>query len=518
MFLYGINKNIGILQYIANRTDKIVSLNYRFKIWDNTVEDFKKNWIIGSGFEERLVTTKKLGIDHPHNIFLDIIYKGGSIAGIIFVALLIIIGKKMMKNRKILEANVLTIGLLAFLGVSQMDYYNEQYLFFLLYVLAYNVEIFKEKKVIKELKVRGDNVRRIGILTFQDTVNYGAVLQEYALQRYINKEYGNISEVIDYKNMKLEEVEKPIKLFKQRTVKGVIKYITCHTHQINKWKKFDEFRLNYVNLSKEIYNKENIADSNNIYEKFIVGSDQVWNTQLTGNDFTYYLDFVKEAKKKNSYAASFGYSELPKEIKSEAISLLKEFNTLNIREKQGKEIITKEIKEKEVNVVMDPTFLLEKEEWKKFVDKDEESYIVVYMIDFKKEVFNFIRKLAKEEKCKIIYIHDAILSQNGMINSKEASPEEFISLINNAKKVVTGSFHALCLSIILEKDFYYTLNSRNNRNSRLINLIGIVGLENREIINGDCKTRSKIDYGKVNEKLKPFVEESKVQIDNIIKY
>lgn len=360
-------------------------------------------------------------------------------------------------------------------------------------------------------------MKKIGILTFQDTVNYGAVLQEYALQKYINNEYGEISEVINYKNPKLEEVEKPIKLFKQRTLKGIIKYITCHKHQINKWKKFDKFRENYVNISKEVYSNENIKNANIVYNKFIVGSDQVWNTQLTGNDFNYYLEFVRESSKKNSYAASFGYDELPEEVKTKAINLLKDFNTLNIREKQGKKIITNEIKDKSVNVVMDPTFLLGKDEWKKFVNKNEESYIVVYMIDFKKEVFDFIRKLAKEEKCKIIYIHDAILSQKGMINSKEASPEDFISLINNAKKVVAGSFHALCLSIILEKDFYYTLNSKNNRNSRVINLIEIAGLTDRQIINGNCKTRDKIDYDKVNEKLKPFIKESKLQLDNIIK-
>lgn len=517
VLLVGVNKNLSILQYIANKTDKVVSLNYRFKIWDNTIEDFKKNWVIGSGFEERLVTAEKLGIDHPHNIFLDIIYKGGTIAGIIFVLLLITIGRKMMKNKGSLEANVVTIGLLAFLCVAQMDYYNEQYLFFLLYILAYNIDLFNKNKVIEDLKIKAGNLKKIGILTFQDTVNYGAVLQEYALQRFINKEYGNICEVIDYKNSELEKVEKPLKLFKQKSLKGIIKYITCHGYQINKWERFDNFKKNYVNISQEDYDKETITNADKKYDKFIVGSDQVWNTQLTGNDFTYYLDFIKDSHKKNSYAASFGYSKLPEEVKEKAIDLLKDFNTLNIREKQGKEIIINEIKNKEVNVVMDPTFLLDKEEWKKFADENEKSYIVVYMIDFKKEVFDFIKKIAKEEKCKIIYIHDAILSQIGMINSRDASPEQFISLINNAKIVVTGSFHALCLSIILEKDFYYTLNSLNNRNSRLINLIELTRLENRQVLNGECKTREKIDYSKVNEKLKPYIEKSKLEIDKIIK-
>lgn len=516
IMLVGFNKNIKILQDIANKTDKVVSLNYRFKVWDNTIEDFKSNWLIGSGFEERIQTAEKLGIDHPHNIFLDTIYKGGVIAGAIFIAIIIVLGNKMMRKKSTLEANVLTIGLFLFFCVAQMDYYNEQYLFFLLYVLSYNIDILSKKKIISELK-KGESSKKIGILTFQNTVNYGAVLQEYALQRYINKKYGNICEVINYVNDNIDNVEKPIKLSKQKSLKGIIQYFTCHCHQVNKWDNFNEFTKNYINLSAKKYNKENIKDTEKEYKKFIVGSDQIWNTQLTGNDFTYYLDFVKDSTKKNSYAASFGYSELPAEVKDEAIKLLKDFNTINVREKQGKEIIEQEIENKEVNVVMDPTFLLDKEEWKKFINYDEESYIVVYMIDFRKEVFNFIRETAKKEKCKIIYIHDAILSQYGMINSREASPEEFLSLIYNAKKVITGSFHALCLSLILEKDFYYTLNSRNNRNSRLVNLVELVQLQDREVVNGRCNAFEKIDYEKINKKLKPFIEESKMKIDIIIK-
>lgn len=515
--LVGMNKKITILQDIANSTDKAVSLNYRFKVWDNTIDDFKKNWFIGSGFEERIVTAEKLGIDHPHNIFLDILYKGGTVAGITFVVLLIVIGKKMMKNKGLLEANAVTIGILSFFLVSQMDYYNEQYLFFLLYVLAYNIDLFKNFTVIEELKVKENKKKKIGILTFQDTVNYGAVLQEYALQRFINNKYENICEVIDYKNEALEKVERPTKLLEQRTLKGVLKYLVCHNHQINKWENFDNFKNNYICISNDKYDNKTIKNTNSEYEKFIVGSDQVWNTQITENDFTYYLNFVEDARKKNSYAASFGFSELPKEIEKKAIDYLRDFNTLNVREKQGKELISKRIKDKEINVVIDPTFLLSKEEWRKFVNKDEKKYIVVYMIDFKKEVFNFIKKLAKERKCKIVYIHDAILSQLGMKNLKESAPEQFISLINNAEAIVTGSFHALCLSLIFEKEFYYTLNSINNRNSRLVNLIELAGLENRQIINGKCEINEKIDYNIVNKKLKPYIEKSKNEIDKIIK-
>lgn len=356
---------------------------------------------------------------------------------------------------------------------------------------------------------------KIGILTFQDTVNYGAVLQEYALQEYINQK-GILCEVIDYRNEKIEKVERPIQLFKQRTLKGIIKYFACHKHQINKWEKFDEFKKENIRISDKSYTKSDINKIENEYEKIIVGSDQVWNTELTGNDYTYYLDFIKNRHKKNSYAASFGYSEFPEGVKLEAIKNLKEFNTLNVREEKAKELIKKELPEKEVNVSIDPTFLIQKETWEKFVDKNEKSYIVVYMIDFKKEVFDFIKTLAKQEGCEIIYIHDSILSQSGMKNLKDASVNKFLSLIHNAKYVVTGSFHALCMSLIFEKEFYFTLNSKNNRNSRLLNLIELSNLGDRQVIEGKCKTKEKINYEEVNKKILPKIEESKELLNKIL--
>lgn len=142
------NSNIEILQNIASKTDKVTSLNYRFIIWDNTINAVKENWLFGYGFQEALKTAHQIGIDHPHNIFLDIIYRGGIISTSIFIVLLMSIYKKMMKYKSLIIANVLTIGLFGFFCISQMDYYNEQYLLFILYMFAYHIDILKggEKK------------------------------------------------------------------------------------------------------------------------------------------------------------------------------------------------------------------------------------------------------------------------------------------------------------------------------------------------------------------------------------
>ncbi|MBQ7096322.1 MAG: O-antigen ligase family protein [Clostridia bacterium] len=142
VLLIGVNKNLPFLQTIADHTEKTASLNHRVKVWGNTIEESLASPLIGHGFEERMVTAKKLGIDHPHNVFLDVLYRGGLSACLFYGLMLILACKKTFKARKTLFGNILAIGFLAFLLMAQMDYYNDQYLPFLLFILADHTDLF----------------------------------------------------------------------------------------------------------------------------------------------------------------------------------------------------------------------------------------------------------------------------------------------------------------------------------------------------------------------------------------
>ena len=349
---------------------------------------------------------------------------------------------------------------------------------------------------------------KIAILTFHNTVNYGAMLQTYALYRYLRNN-GVHCEVLDYKNAAIERVERPLKLFSQRSLKGVIKYFKCGKAQRRKWARFERFRRENVALSERSYTRDTVFLADDEYSAFIVGSDQVWNTELTDTDLTYYLDFVTDNSKKHSYAASFGFSEWqgdPSTLKQ----LLLQFSSLNVREQSAKRLIG----DSRVNVVCDPTLLLPVSEWEQLALNDTFSdCIVVYMIDFRKEVFDFVRELSQKTGCKTVYVHDAIRSQKGMVNSRDHSVEDFISMIKNARFVVTGSFHAVCMSLLFQKQFYYTLNSKSNKNSRLENLLEKAGLIHRTITDAS----GDIDYAQVNLKLYPYIENSKRILDEMLK-
>ena len=108
---------------------------------------------------------------------------------------------------------------------------------------------------------------KIGILTFQNTMNYGAKLQEYSLQQYLNN-LGEDAEVIDYVDNVIEKSEKPLKLSEQKSIKSIIKYFLLHKYQIRKYNKFKSFTDKYIKRSKDSYTKENIINANNIYDKF----------------------------------------------------------------------------------------------------------------------------------------------------------------------------------------------------------------------------------------------------------
>ena len=347
---------------------------------------------------------------------------------------------------------------------------------------------------------------KIGILTFQRTGNYGAQFQNYALQEYIKKFNNNI-EVIDYQNAKVNSVEKPSSIFKQRNIKDIIKYFKCNKYHVAKWNKFEDFRSKYISYSK-ICDKKNIREICEQYDGIIVGSDQIWNIDITGEDFTYYLDFELNNEKKYSYAASFGFSELPIKYKDTIISLISNFKYIS-----ALQMISTIEKEKEA--VLDPTFLLSKDEWitkMELKKENKKDYIFVYMIDENEKNLDKIYKLAQREDLEIIHIRDGFRDIKNINSKRDASPQEFLNLLYNAKYTVIGSFHGLCLSLIFEKNFYYILNNKYNRNSRLIDLVDIVDLKNRN----DFSQKSNINYEKVNSILETKINKSKEILNSMV--
>lgn len=202
-------------------------------------------------------------------------------------------------------------------------------------------------------------MKKIGILTFHGADNLGAVLQAYALCEFINKEINFRTEIIDYE---CEEVEKT------RYVQGgnFVKKIPLALYYRIKRHSFDRFRKKKLMLSSNKYKKENIKKCNTMYSTFVAGSDQIWNIGCSGNDTTYFLDFVEQEKRKISYAASMGTTEIEKEKVDELKNYLNSFDAISVREASS---IKKLDLPKDTSILPDPVFLLTLGQWRRVATK-----------------------------------------------------------------------------------------------------------------------------------------------------
>ena len=207
---------------------------------------------------------------------------------------------------------------------------------------------------------------RIGIITFHRAINYGAVLQTYALQKFLNVSNYD-AEVIDYRCEHMENFYKTFTI-KDKSVKQIIRGMLNFKNTYKKKREFYRFLDQNVRISTEVYDKFNIDKANLRYDKFITGSDQVFNFACTDFDKTYFLQFVKNCDNKLSYAASFGMKEIPDSYVNDYKSLLSTFSELSIRENAGQQIV-KKLTGKDSELSVDPVFLLTAEEWEKLAKK-----------------------------------------------------------------------------------------------------------------------------------------------------
>lgn len=343
---------------------------------------------------------------------------------------------------------------------------------------------------------------KIGILTFHRALNYGAVLQALALVKTAEK-LGVDVEVIDYRCKRIEEDYKNIKVAKGSFVKDIINSILSYSIRKRKKKNFRRFCSDNLNLSNKVYySNEELLEANNKYDAFITGSDQVWDNKCADFDKAYFLTFVSDSSKKNSYAASFAFGKIPEGLEDEYKKRLKDFNSISVREEKGKEIFS-DILNKDIHIDLDPTLLLDKEEWISYTkeNNEDEKYILIYTVNQPKELFSYAEKLSKESGYKLIYINDSLNKKVNAEYKRGISPSEFLTLFLNSEYVLTNSFHGTVFSIIYEKKFMVEINSKKNKiNYRAKNLLSMLNLEDR-ILEKNKDINNNIDYVYVKDKL-----------------
>lgn len=352
---------------------------------------------------------------------------------------------------------------------------------------------------------------KIATLTFQRHENIGAMLQCYALQKTI-KSFNYDNEIIDYI---CDAADRPF-CFQSLRVKGSKKYITSCIGVISRLPKKNalmKFRKKYF-IMTHTYTSKTIKKLDDKYDGYIVGSDNVWNSKLTGLDPNYFLCFVSDNKKKASYAASLGMGRIPENERERFKQHLQSFSYISLREKAAAEDMSLLLNRKIVDTC-DPTFFLLKSEWMELTIEPREryEYVLVYHMSPSVSFVEFAREFAKIKGLRIIYIPFPYGICKCSIKP-HIGPCEWLGYIKNAKYVITDSFHGCVFSTIFEKNLIIKISKLGER---IQNLAQKLGIENRIVDTvADAVNLKNMDYTNIRNRIEDYRNNGKKTLNNIL--
>lgn len=358
---------------------------------------------------------------------------------------------------------------------------------------------------------------RIGILTFHKAINYGSVLQAWALQQTLKtNEYD--SEIIDYEPKELKHLYET-RLKDARGFKRKLKrFLSLKGKVFLQREKFQCFRKEDLYLSKERYtynsNFGSIADK---YDVIITGSDQVWNTNIEDCDPVFFLPFLFKGKK-IAYACSVNEGRVNERFPEEWLNKwLQQYNFISVREQSGVEKVSSFLDNNmKIYNTLDPTLLLDKEMYSSLIGEriKQEHYIFLYNMWTKMEGIQVARKISEKLGLPVYTLTNQMdmiriikYSSNGVkVDLQHTGPKDFLNYIYYSDFVITDSFHGTAFSIIFNKEFLtlnaHTDNGKYKNDERLKNILSHESLSERFVKIGDIDSfdlRKKIDYKIVNE-------------------
>lgn len=353
---------------------------------------------------------------------------------------------------------------------------------------------------------------RIGILTLPLHTNYGGILQAYALQTVLER-MGHQVEVLQKKTSRHKTVLMPL-VYCKRLARKILRDRTSEIF-IEKRKKreqpiirqhTDKFIKEYINL-REINSLHQIKCSD--YDVIIVGSDQIWRKPYfcrmwNSSMKDAFLDFTKDWDiKRISYAASFGIDNIDLEYSSDDIykcqKALNLFDAISVREDSGVEICEKRLSSKAIHV-LDPTMLLDKEDYMDIIKKSEvpksSGDMMCYILDptpFKQSIIN---NISKQKNLASFNVFAEVNNRNLPVQERIQPPLEcWLRGFMDAKFIVTDSFHACVFSIIFGKPFI-AIGNANRGMERFTSLLRTFNLENHLLTENEKSDNIDFDIDK----------------------
>lgn len=285
---------------------------------------------------------------------------------------------------------------------------------------------------------------KIGVITISHGTNYGNRLQIYAVQRVLEK-LGHEPYLIN----NFTDPHGPL-----YGIKKIIKLIIGYKDNREEFARSRSFgrcdrkhiRFAPVDFGKRYYTHSLAAD----FDVLLCGSDQIWNPYAPFNNADCFGN-LPGARKRISYAASFGVADVPEDKKEKIGQWLRGMDAVSVREDSGVNIV-KELADMDAQVHIDPTMMLSAEEWSQIeeppVNLPESDYVFRYFLgSVTPEVSGFIDDFAKRNGLAIYDVLPEKNHPNYCLN-----PANFIWLLHHSRCVMTDSFHAAVFSFLFRRN------------------------------------------------------------------
>lgn len=343
-------------------------------------------------------------------------------------------------------------------------------------------------------------MKRVGILTFSNTVNYGAALQACALRRIVES-LGCGCEVLNYSNKELDDRELRTRF--SPNLPDVVRYFLRSGFERRRIDAFFRFAEENLNLTEKL-DRAALIEEARALDCVLIGSDQVFNPRVNGHDPVFFGEGIADVARVASYAASLGdaTAETIAECDEAAVERLAGFTGLSVREPssmavfQGMGLVSVSMP--------DPTLLLSADEWMAFASRDglelvPGSYVLLYTLNSEQKLLDRAKEIAGELGLPVVCLHYNTKNFPGVVNVKDIGPDAFLELMHGATFVCTDSFHGACFSLNFNKPFVVkTSDAAVQSNIRITDLLAHYGIEDR--LYGVCTAGlMDVDYDDANQ-------------------
>lgn len=321
---------------------------------------------------------------------------------------------------------------------------------------------------------------KIGTITFHGSHNYGSMLQAYALQEYVKKLLNSDRipcnyQIINYRSEIQKEIYQTPKPDKAKNLVKWFMYLPYKKQLDTQYRKFEAFITDHLHPTEEFSCSDHLPGIASRFDVLVAGSDQIWNVRARDFDLAYLLPACP--RKKISYAASLGPLTIDwKSYQTEEYSnLLNDFSSVSVREKKSLEMLREILPGKNVEILPDPTFLLDRCAWRKIQSgMNPGKYILFYCLEPSREHIRIAKLLSKKlgvpvAATKYRNKYDYF---NPFVKQYDAGPCDFLSLVDHAAAILTSSFHGTVFSLIYGKPFYVINGMEDGRIRDILKLFG----------------------------------------------